>query len=104
MKTFKIVLTLEVADDIEERYPNFSLNYDSIEEFARVMGEDYEIENMDHFGYRLTSEVMDSHWLLTATSLAPKVWVEVTNGVAEITSEGDVEVELIDNDVEEAHG
>ena len=65
LKTFKYLLTIEVADDIADKYPNYSVNWDTPEEFVEdtVIGmtsaADYDLTQKDSLkdlGYRIRAK------------------------------------------------
>lgn len=64
MKTFKYILEVEIVVDeenINEKYPNYQFNYDSIEQFADslVLEESYEADTdmskdgLEQWGYMI---------------------------------------------------
>jgi hypothetical protein len=65
MKTIRVVIELKVSDDVADKYPNYSVNYDDVDEFVESLLENIEtpfdlgdfemapISHYDYFGYAI---------------------------------------------------
>lgn len=60
MKTIRVVVELNVADDVADKYPNYSVNYDNVDEFVEaLLGyietpielADYDLPPVNHYDY-----------------------------------------------------
>jgi hypothetical protein len=65
MKTIRVLVELNVADDIADKYPNYSVNYDDVDEFVESLLTSIEtpieladfnlpsVNHFDHFGFNI---------------------------------------------------